>query len=286
MAGADAQLRAGKFKVPFGRQQLTSSFQQQLADRSLVSDEFARGDDDGVMVWGTPAGGRVEYYLGVFNGEGNNRNAQQDGANQWAARLVVAPLGPFAYTGSALQASDKVSLALGLNANLNGGWLYDVNGVAGLQGPTHSCTAQGCTADRGDQASVLSTGADAALRWRGLSASAAVFRRSVDPRQAGLARREATGWYAQVGAFAVPARLEAGVRVGALDPDDTRAMDRVRELTPFVNYYVHGHDLKLQADYTRLSTELPDARAGGAESTWLREGRLRLQLQVAFQPPR
>jgi phosphate-selective porin len=78
MANGAAQLRAGKFKVPFGRQQLTSSFQQQASDRSLVSDEFARGDDDGVMLWGLPAAGRVEYYAGVFNGEGNNRNAQQD----------------------------------------------------------------------------------------------------------------------------------------------------------------------------------------------------------------
>jgi phosphate-selective porin len=77
LAGAGAQLRAGKFKVPFGRQQLTSSFQQQLADRSLVSDEFAKGDDDGVMVWGLPAGGRLEYYAGVFNGEGNNATASR-----------------------------------------------------------------------------------------------------------------------------------------------------------------------------------------------------------------
>jgi hypothetical protein len=62
-------------------------------------------------------------------------------------------------------------------------------------------------------------------------------------------------------------------------------MDRVREVTPFANWYVHGHDLKVQADYTCLSTETADARVGGAAAAWLREGRLRVQLQFQFQPP-
>ena len=284
--GADAQVRAGKFKVPFGRQQLTSSAQQQAVDRSLASDEFARGDDDGVMLWGLPAGGRLEWYAGVFNGEGNNRNSQQDAFDQYAARVVVSPLGAVPYTGPALDRPRRLAVSLGLNANLNGGWLYDVNGVSGVQSPTRTCTASGCTEDHGDDARVTSVGVDAALRWRGVSASAERFRRTVDPRQAGLARREARGWYAQAGAFAIPARLEAGLRVGGLDPDAAREMDRVREVTPFATWYVHGHDLKLQADYTFLSTETADARTGGASGTRLDEGRLRVQLQLQFQPPR
>lgn len=279
------QLRGGKFKVPFGRQQLTSSFQQQASDRSLVSDEFAKGDDDGFMVWGLPAGGRVEYYAGVFNGEGNNRNAQQDAFDQLAARLVFTPLGRLAYSGPALEHPARLLLALGLNANLNGGWLHEVNGTAGMQPPMETCTASGCTLDHGDDARVTSVGADAALKWRGLSASAEWFRRTLDPRQPGLAEREASGWYAQAGAFALPARLEGGVRYGALDPDASREMDRVTELTPFVNYYLRGHDLKVQADFTLLRTEVPDARFGGTRATELREGRLRVQMQFAVQQP-
>ncbi|HEU4883509.1 MAG TPA: porin [Longimicrobium sp.] len=284
--GADAQLRAGKFKVPFGRQQLTSSFQQQLADRSLVSDEFAKGDDDGVMVWGLPAGGRLEYYAGVFNGEGNNRNSQQDGFNQLAARVAVSPLGAVPYAGPALEGSPRLTFSIGVNGNLNGGWLHEVNGAAGLQPPSRTCTAEGCTVDEGDDARIVHLGADAAVRWRGVSASAELFGRTVDPRQAGLGRREARGWYAQAGAFVIPARLEGGVRVGRLDPDADRTMDRVREVTPFANAYVHGHDLKVQVDYTLLSTEVADARAGGTRGTRLDEGRLRVQLQFQCQPPR
>jgi|GEM_PF-6783236 len=284
-AGTGVQLRAGKFKVPFGRQQLTSSAQQQLSDRSAASDEFARGDDDGVMVWGLPAGGRVEYYAGVFNGEGNNRNSQQDARDQLAARLVVAPLGALPYSGPALGGPRGLRVALGVNATLNGGWLQEVNGVAGLQAPSRSCTAAGCSDDQGDDARIATLGADAALRWRGLSASAELFRRTAAPRQPGLADRTAEGWYAQGGAFVFPARLEAGVRVGGLDLDRSRPMDGTREVTPFVNGYLHGHDLKLQADYGFLSTEVPDARAGGTRAARLAERRLRVQLQLHFQPP-
>ncbi|HKP74114.1 MAG TPA: hypothetical protein VJT67_01165, partial [Longimicrobiaceae bacterium] len=60
---------------------------------------------------------------------------------------------------------------------------------------------------------------------------------------------------------------------------------RTREVTPFANYYVHGHDLKLQADYGFLRSEVPDARAGGSRAAWLAERRLRVQLQLQFQPP-
>ncbi|HEU0014307.1 MAG TPA: porin [Longimicrobium sp.] len=286
LAGADAQLRAGKFKVPFGRQQLTSSFQQQLADRSPVTDEFAKGDDDGVMVWGLPAGGRLEYYAGVFNGEGNNRNAQQDALNQLAARVAVSPLGAVPYAGPALENPRRLTFSLGLNANLNGGWLHEVNGVAGMQPPSRTCTAEGCSEDAGDDARIVHRGADAAVRWRGVSASAELFGRTVDPRQDGLDRREARGWYAQAGAFVLPGRLEGGMRLGRLDPDAGRTMDRVRELAAFANGYVHGHDLKVQVDYTFLSTETADARVGGTRATRLDEGRLRVQLQFQFQPPR
>jgi len=285
--GPELQLRAGKFKVPFGRQQLTSSAQQQVSDRSAASDEFAKGDDDGLMVWGLPAGGRVEYYAGVFNGEGNNHNSQQDARDQLAARFVVAPLGAVPYTGPALDGPRDLRVAFGIDATRNGGWLQEVNGVAGMQAPTRTCTPAGCSDDHGDDARITALGADAALRWRGLSASAELFRRTAAPRQAGLAERRAEGWYAQGGAFLVPARLEAGIRVSGMDLDTSRPMDRTREVTPFVNGYLHGHDLKLQADYGFLRTEVPDARAGGTRATWLAERRLRVQfqLQLHFQPP-
>nr|HRC87846.1 porin [Thermoanaerobaculia bacterium] len=62
------QLKAGQFKVPFGRQELTSSGSQQFVDRATDYGRFARGRDIGVQLWGQPAGGKLDWRVGIFNG--------------------------------------------------------------------------------------------------------------------------------------------------------------------------------------------------------------------------
>ena len=60
----------GQFKVPSFRQQLTSSGNQQFVDRSLVSDEYARGRDIGRRRAGRAVTNKLEYRAGIFNGNG------------------------------------------------------------------------------------------------------------------------------------------------------------------------------------------------------------------------
>ncbi len=71
------QLKAGQFKVPFGRQELTSSGSQQFVDRAAVSNTFARGRDIGIQLWGTPLAGQVDWRFGIFNGNGRTVSAQR-----------------------------------------------------------------------------------------------------------------------------------------------------------------------------------------------------------------
>ncbi|HSJ15559.1 MAG TPA: porin [Longimicrobiales bacterium] len=273
--GSALQVEAGKFKPPFGRQQLTSYARQQAVDRAVASDEFARGEDDGVMMWGTPFGGALKYYAGVFNGEGNNRNAQQDGDNLFAGRLVWSPLGRVAYSGPALAPSPEPRIALGAAATLNGGWLFDVNGVPGIQGPTESCVAGACTIDAGDDARVVQWAGELAVRWGPLSASGEYFRRTARPVGAALEDLRAEGWYAQAGGIVVPKRLELGARCSVLDTDDRSRAGEIREVTPFASWFARGHDLKLQADFSLRTTRLADGSS-------LDERRFRSALVVLF----
>jgi phosphate-selective porin len=282
MLDGDVNVRVGKFKVPYGRQQLTSIFSQQLVDRSLVSDEFAKGDDDGAMLWGTPYDGKLEYYVGVFNGEGNNKNSQQDNVNQYAARVVWSPLGRFAYTGPALGAPSRFAFSLGANANLNGGWLYEVNGTTGMQSPLETCTAGICVVNHGDDARIRNVGLDAAAKWNRVSWIAEAFARRVDPLQSGLADIDARGWYTQAGAFVKPDRFEAGVRYGQLDPNRVQSNDMVTEVSPFFNVYLRGNDFKVQTDYTFLHTETTDGAAATPKPTTFDDARLRVQFLVSF----
>ncbi len=278
MSGQAFQVEAGQFKVPFGRQELTSIFKQRLVDRSLVSAAFTHSWDTGVMVWGRPADGRLEYYLGVFNGEGINRSGQQDATDQWAGRLVWAPLGAMGYDGRARPGA-KPSFALGVNANVNGGWLYDVNGQPGVTGPTETCTAQGCVVDHGDDARIVTRGADIAVRWGRFAGTAEAFARTIDPREPGLRNVSSRGWFAEAGGLATE-RLEAGFRVGRLTPDAAAAASLVEEIAPYVDAYVRGDALKLQADYTLTRTHM---RADPGEAGSLTSSRrLRVQLVFAF----
>ena len=57
-------LKAGVYKVPMGRQELTSFTAQQFGDRSIVSTEYEKSRDVGVMAWGQTQGNRIEYRAG------------------------------------------------------------------------------------------------------------------------------------------------------------------------------------------------------------------------------
>src|SRR5690606_30757323 len=88
-----AMLKVGRFKVPFGRQELTSSGSQQFVDRSIVSNEFAKGRDNGIQLWGTPNGGVIDWRVGIFNGAGRTATSNDNDSYQYNARVAWQPFG-------------------------------------------------------------------------------------------------------------------------------------------------------------------------------------------------
>lgn len=97
----EAEFRAGKFKVPFGRDQLTSVFANSFISRSLIGSQLAPGRDIGAMAHGRLAGGKVNYSGGWFQHDGDNVRFSEDlDANEFeeapvdgmvAGRVMVAP---------------------------------------------------------------------------------------------------------------------------------------------------------------------------------------------------
>lgn len=67
-----AEVQGGKFKVPFGLDQLTSVFANSFVSRSLIGSQLSPGRDQGVMVHGRVAGDRVRYRGGWFRHDGDN----------------------------------------------------------------------------------------------------------------------------------------------------------------------------------------------------------------------
>jgi phosphate-selective porin OprO/OprP len=240
------KIQVGQFKVPLGRQRLTSSGSQQFVDRSVVSREFTEGRDIGVQVNGLLAGRTIEYRAGVFNGAGQNTLAD-DGGLQYDGRVVYQPLGEVKYSESDLEHTEKPVLAIAGNVEV------DHRGGAAA----------------GEVRKQVIAGTDAAFNYRGLSFRGELYlrRRELDSGTMG-----STGFLVQAGYLLVPRRLEIAGRYATWEPGDAVPVDGQREVGLAVGYFVNGHNLKLQSDLRRLR-EPPRAAAGHE---------LRVQLQLAF----
>jgi phosphate-selective porin OprO and OprP len=86
------RLRGGQFKVPFSMEELTSDLWIDFVERSLIN-QIAPSYDRGVMGYGSVGKGAVSYFLGGFNGTGQN-TADNNADKDIAFRLVLAPWKP------------------------------------------------------------------------------------------------------------------------------------------------------------------------------------------------
>jgi hypothetical protein len=87
------RVHVGQFKVPYGAQQMTSSGNQMFVDRAGVSDNFLRGRDTGVALWGATTNNKIEWRFGMFNGNGLTRTFNDNDKFQYNARIMWQPNG-------------------------------------------------------------------------------------------------------------------------------------------------------------------------------------------------
>jgi phosphate-selective porin len=100
---AYAQVQGGKFKVPFGYEQLTGPMDLDFVYRTRASDALTPGRSVGGMVHGRAFKRVIRYQAGVFEDDGDNppsldpavllpdeQPLPQQGS--WAGRVTVAPL--------------------------------------------------------------------------------------------------------------------------------------------------------------------------------------------------
>src|SRR6266516_3037926 len=89
----EVQLRAGKFKVPVGLEQLQSDSQGYFIERGYPS-QLTPSRDLGLQLHGEVLGGVFNYAVGAFNGVGDNRNSSNadfDDEKAVAGRIFVHP---------------------------------------------------------------------------------------------------------------------------------------------------------------------------------------------------
>jgi phosphate-selective porin len=259
------RLIGGQFKVPSFLQQLTSSGNQSFVDRSLVSDQYARGRDVGVAVQGVLFANKIEYRAGVFNGNGVTPTVNDNAAMQLNARVMWQPNGnqPLvqrAWVSGALYSegdfeSTTVPLyAVAFNIEHN-----DFHG---------STTGNDLASD------IYSV--DGIFKFRGICATSAYFWRERKP-EIGLAFNS-DGYYFQTGVMLnEPRTWEAAFRYGDRDTNDEIDNDNETEIRGALNYYYRRHALKFQMDFGRVRRGL-----GAANPDQRKDHELRLQAQFIF----
>jgi phosphate-selective porin len=254
----------GQYKVPFGRQQLTSSGNQQFVDRSLVADEFERGRDIGVSVQGAVWSNKLEYRAGMFNGNGLNRPGNDNDKLQYNARLMWQPngnqvLAQRAWVSGALYSeADFESTTVPLYAfALN----YEHNDF-------HRSTT-------GNDFKSDAVGIDGIFKYKGVSATGEYFKRQREDETGG--KFDADGYFIQGGVMLTQFRTwEAVIRYGWREINNRIVNDDITELRGGINYYYRRHNLKFQADFGRVEIGL------GVNGNKTQNTELRMQAQFIF----
>lgn len=251
------QITFGQFKVPLGRQEMTSSSRLQFADRDIFSFEFGRGRDLGVQLSGQVAKKQLSYMLGVFNGNAASRLGNDNSKFQYNARVVFEPWGSVGYSEGDFESSDKPLLAVAGQ--------FEQNNLA-------------YTSNVSDNLKTTMLGADVVFKYRGFSIWAEYLARDRTPQPVGsvdffsTAKFNSNGWHGQAGYFLKRNILEVALRYATYDPTDRVPGNDRTEVGGALNYFVNKHFLKVQADFRQLENK--------ADRTKTKE--LRIQSQVMF----
>lgn len=244
-----AMVRAGQFKVPFGRQETNSSTKIQFIRRANVSDDLTYGRNQGAMLHGK-LGDQANYALGIFNGtstgegaaNGSTTGTGTDNEHLGAAHFNASLVGDYDRSFEGDPYNSDFSVGMGASATYGSGnnamGDFDEWGVA----------------------------VDLGTRVRGFSFQTEFLYRGmdIDGVSGSAGEQDDYGLWAQTGYFFVPEEWEVAARFGwhSYD-DDVSAIDDEYEYGFVLGYFMRGHDIKFQTGITWVDT---NTAAGGSDT--------------------
>jgi len=285
----EAVPRVGQFKVPFNREELNSSSELQLVERSIVNEQFSLGRDIGPALYGL-LGNYVTYGVGIFDGNGRNA-ASLDSNLLYVGRIMLTPCcGELKYANSSFPiggdykiepnfGEDKPLIAFGVAA-------------AGMEGLNiDRKTPDAAIEARFDEIGIV-TGdfaqltADVNFKYKIFSIEGEYDARWISPdANQGVSTDKVfdQGFRIQSGVFLIPKLVEVAARFAYIDFDAGAPIvpgeekpDNSWQITPGLNFYMsHSHKWKIQLDYSFIKNEFTNADD-------IDENIFRAQLQAYF----
>jgi phosphate-selective porin OprO/OprP len=247
-------VKAGQFKTPYARQEITSDSKLEFVDRALATNNFRFERAKGVMAYGTPFNSLLEYYGGVFNTTGRNGPLNPNNNFLYMTRLAVNPLGPIPYSEGDFGPTPTPLFAIGASYAYEKAPASDftTNAVAG---PNPSDPTQMIITTTGSQQNrvpyqlmiqpfynklknandltvqINNVETDLAARWLGIDLDFEYFF-AFNNNSAGSSAAPAApfalpvtnfnnhGYFAQAGYFIIPKKLQVAGRYSEITPND------------------------------------------------------------------
>ncbi len=236
-----ADLKMGQYKTMYNRQYNTSDWKTQFPDRSVASDFFTFGRQQGLSTNLATDDGMWKVSAGIFNGDSDGEGENSVGTDTRHTGVVTVRANVMGKMDS-LEESD-VDYTEEMAMSIGAGYLYadDENDLgAGLEG---------------NETSAINV--DANFKYEGLSINAEFYYLDFESDDTTTESVEPLGYYIQAGYFLNPKKLEVAARYSMLECDDGRAgtitpsrvgkcagNDDVNEATVALNYYWWKHHLK------------------------------------------
>jgi hypothetical protein len=236
---ADAEVKAGQFKVPFGRQHLVDQSDRAFGMLGYVPSMFRganAGRDVGVMFHNVADfddnadGMKLEWNAGLWNGDGGNLTSYPgDHYLMWGLRVALFPMGYMPYVEGDWNGSEDVRFGIG------GSFFQDE-----FLAPSPN-----------DNPVTTAWQVDGVLTVAGFFFTGEYFSVKFDD---GNSDYTDTAWYLQGGYFLMPGEFELIARYGMIDYDDD---DQESEWAIGGAYYFNGHEWKFIGEIGQVTYD-PD----------------------------
>src|SRR6184192_378485 len=256
-----AQVKLGQWKAPFGLEQLTPDTALYTIERTLPTGAITPERQIGVELWGKPFTSiwpeqkdLLTYYAGIFNGNGRNISNNDNNNFMYVGRLELMPFKGkiFGQTSSLKLGGDVLNSRDDKGTNIS----QSGNLLVNSDGSLSSFTLPGA-----DERTAWSV--DAWLNIGPFDLIGEYLEEYVNGRTVagvppGFANFTTDGFYVTGAYYLIPKKLQAAVRWEQLNPGQ-KGNDGIHSITAGLNYYIHGDDIKLMANYIHTWSDFRQA---------------------------
>src|SRR6266550_3109745 len=257
---AEANVKAGQWKAPFGLEQLTPDPSLIIIERSLPTGAITPERQIGVQLWGQPFANiwpdgkdLLTYYAGIFNGNGRNTTNNDNNNFMYVGRLESTLFKGFFGKDSSLKlGADVLNSRDDAGTNIS----QSLNLLVNADGSLSPFVLPG--ADERTAWSVDAWFKLGPFDLIGEYLQEKVNGRTVNGVPPGFADFTTNGYYITAAYFLIPKKLQAAVQWQDLNPGQ-KGNDGIHSITGGLNYYIHGDDIKLMVDYIHTWSDFRQA---------------------------